>query len=590
MACSPLGRRSNCGRQQALLVTTNYRAWASSYARATPPFGCTAEPFLCTIMKTPSLQFPGNGNACARIVTALLAACVVATTDATAQSEASSSASFGIYPVNAGVLGAPIYERSIIANWPSTQPIAPAPVMLDFNNFPQGGITLPPGNYAFRVELHSSADWQGASGGLLGFGNRALSGWADVQILFNNVAITQTDTAVIGTLRDLDRVCAAAPRPLSGPCGPGGVSLPLGTQTGLFPVTQTAGNLLETGSGTSDARYQALSIGGGLGAELLGTATSETWGRNAPFQNPLPPFQTWVPNASSGASLLQHLVVWLPFGAGLDVEGSVETGQPGASQRNPRFPNGGPWLFELAQTGWWFDPPLAQGYDFTMQNTSRFTRIMTLPVGIDGDGLFEVLVGNQSLGQFAEGSSVDFTQLVDPAGVAAFRLVGIDPTVDSTDQAAFPIQLEFNTPTADFTMVPVKVHTVAASCMPATSCPACTALELDTQGDALLGNTGFAIDLSGGPTGGIGLVYASIGHCQSVPFECGTLVLDPSSAIDLGFALLGGVGSCGGSGTFSMPLPNLPALFGTFLCAQGAVLCPAGGLGLTHGIQFPIGS
>jgi len=34
----------------------------------------------------------------------------------------------------------------------------------------------------------------------------------------------------------------------------------------------------------------------------------------------------------------------------------------------------------------------------------------------------------------------------------------------------------------------------------------------------------------------------------------------------------------------------VPPLFGLFLTMQAVTLCPAGGLGLTHAIEFPVGS
>ena len=45
-----------------------------------------------------------------------------------------------------------------------------------------------------------------------------------------------------------------------------------------------------------------------------------------------------------------------------------------------------------------------------------------------------------------------------------------------------------------------------------------------------------------------------------------------------------------GAGSIALPLPNDPVFFGLFVTAQSAFLCPAGGIGLTHGVEFPIGS
>lgn len=53
------------------------------------------------------------------------------------------------------------------------------------------------------------------------------------------------------------------------------------------------------------------------------------------------------------------------------------------------------------------------------------------------------------------GQSADFTSLPD-GGTSSFRISGINPTVDSSSPTAFPVKLDFNTPTASFTMTGVS--------------------------------------------------------------------------------------------------------------------------------------
>jgi hypothetical protein len=57
----------------------------------------------------------------------------------------------------------------------------------------------------------------------------------------------------------------------------------------------------------------------------------------------------------------------------------------------------------------------------------------------------------------------------------------------------------------------------------------------------------------------------------------------------LGAGLLAGAGVCDGSASLGIPLPADPLLFGASVTVQSAFLCPAGGFGLSQGIEFPIG-
>ena len=77
---------------------------------------------------------------------------------------------------------------------------------------------------------------------------------------------------------------------------------------------------------------------------------------------------------------------------------------------------------------------------------------MSLPTGFSAP--FEVLAENTSLGFFGIDTSVNFLELLGH-GVSAFTVRGITPGVDSTSPIAFPIQLDFDTETASFTMTPV---------------------------------------------------------------------------------------------------------------------------------------
>ena len=126
----------------------------------------------------------------------------------------------------------------------------------------------------------------------------------------------------------------------------------------------------------------------------------------------------------------------------------------GTCQDNPILPNRiGPRVFDFDNVprGQWYDPPAAFGFEYTMTSDSLFTQILNFPIGIDADDLFTVTAGDTVLGEFGAGQSVDFVSLLG-SGVSSFTITGIDPLVDGSDPTAFPLQLDFNTPTASFEM------------------------------------------------------------------------------------------------------------------------------------------
>ena len=128
----------------------------------------------------------------------------------------------------------------------------------------------------------------------------------------------------------------------------------------------------------------------------------------------------------------------------------------GSSQSVPVLPtqqNGNQFIFNNAPSNAWIDPPTADGFLFEMTGNSLFTEILDFPTNIDADNLFNVFVGDNLLGQFSPGQNVDFVSLLG-TGVSQFKVTGISP-FDPQNPLAFPIKLEFNTATADFTMTPL---------------------------------------------------------------------------------------------------------------------------------------
>lgn len=108
----------------------------------------------------------------------------------------------------------------------------------------------------------------------------------------------------------------------------------------------------------------------------------------------------------------------------------------------------GAYVFNNVPSGRWFDPPFVDSFIYTMTTAgSLFTKIDDFPTGF---GNVNVSVGGTLLGSYGPGQSVSFG-----SGVSSFMISGIHPLVDAASATAFPLQLEFSTPTADFAMLAV---------------------------------------------------------------------------------------------------------------------------------------
>lgn len=141
----------------------------------------------------------------------------------------------------------------------------------------------------------------------------------------------------------------------------------------------------------------------------------------------------------------------------------------GSSQRNPLLPDNfedGWHIFNNVTSRLWFDPPTSAGFAFKIGEVggsspiafnpnptepSLFTKILSLPSGIDADELFSVIVGGQEIGKFRPNEVVDFVALLG-YGVSEFKVTGIDALIDPTNPLAFPIKLESNHDNFSFKM------------------------------------------------------------------------------------------------------------------------------------------
>ncbi len=106
-----------------------------------------------------------------------------------------------------------------------------------------------------------------------------------------------------------------------------------------------------------------------------------------------------------------------------------------------------PFFFDDVESGLWYDPVAATGFVYAMQDGALFTEVIDFADGFDRP--FSVWAEGQHLGTFGEDDGMDFVALLGH-GVSEFAVTGITPTVDGEDPFAFPIQLAFDTATADF--------------------------------------------------------------------------------------------------------------------------------------------
>ena len=154
---------------------------------------------------------------------------------------------------------------------------------------------------------------------------------------------------------------------------------------------------------------------------------------------------------------------------------------PGSSQRNPLLPNiveNNWYKFDNVLNRMWYDPPTAAGFTFKIGNNgasssgeiiggtipqepSLFTKILSLPSGIDADELFSVLVGGKEIGKFKPNEVVDFVALLG-YGVSDFSVTGIDAAIDPKNPLAFPIKLESNQERFSFKMRAMEQEEIEA--------------------------------------------------------------------------------------------------------------------------------
>jgi secreted trypsin-like serine protease len=104
--------------------------------------------------------------------------------------------------------------------------------------------------------------------------------------------------------------------------------------------------------------------------------------------------------------------------------------------------------FSNVPSGLWYDPLTTYGLQYEALGDSLFTNILNFPTGIAADNQFTVSVGNNILGNFSPGQSVDFTSLLG-SGVSQFTVTIASLLQNTSD---IPFQLAFNNDRGSFRM------------------------------------------------------------------------------------------------------------------------------------------
>ena len=126
---------------------------------------------------------------------------------------------------------------------------------------------------------------------------------------------------------------------------------------------------------------------------------------------------------------------------GVDVPGFVPW-QTGLSVDDPVMPtvsSEGQFSFSDLQSGLWYDPPMVDGFDISVSGVATF-QSLTTSVGFDN---LRLIVDGVVVDDDLDGGE----SYVFALGVQAFKIVGIDPDLDSADPgfgSAFPLLLNFN--------------------------------------------------------------------------------------------------------------------------------------------------
>jgi hypothetical protein len=125
---------------------------------------------------------------------------------------------------------------------------------------------------------------------------------------------------------------------------------------------------------------------------------------------------------------------------------------------DPNIPGGVRFVFNNVTGGQWFDPPGTYGFDYNALGGSSFSAIV-LPTGYSP---FTIMYGAgfaNTLGTFNGGTIIDFVSLLG-SSLNSFRVLDINPTVNSDNPNAFPTFINFVGSTGSFEMIPLAPSSV----------------------------------------------------------------------------------------------------------------------------------
>ncbi|NCP63875.1 MAG: hypothetical protein GW763_12030 [Paraglaciecola sp.] len=121
--------------------------------------------------------------------------------------------------------------------------------------------------------------------------------------------------------------------------------------------------------------------------------------------------------------------------------GGVEPGDSAAVPVLPFVPAPGEFVFVAPEPRKWFDPPFADGFEYTLVGGGLFTEVMA-PDASFGFGTIDIVIGGVVVGTLAPGDSFDLS----PYTTSTFKLVGLGKVLDIADPdfaTAFPVFLDF---------------------------------------------------------------------------------------------------------------------------------------------------
>ncbi len=130
--------------------------------------------------------------------------------------------------------------------------------------------------------------------------------------------------------------------------------------------------------------------------------------------------------------------------------GGVGGVEPGSDPENPILPfvpAPGQYEFPAPIPRRWYDPPMADGFEYELFGGALFTQVGTPPPSF-GFGPVNLMIGGSLIAVLNAGDLFDLT----PFATSIFRLVGINPDVDAADPTAFPTFLDWSGVATSLTM------------------------------------------------------------------------------------------------------------------------------------------